>query len=124
MHRVSAETEFTRPASPFAPFVPRVLLRAGDLDTWVTEGTFVFADISGFTRLSEQLAELGKAGAEELTLILNATFDALLGVARSEGGDLVKFGGDALFLFFEGEYHAERACRAAYDMRAALKARG
>ena len=29
----------------------------------------------GFTRLSEQLAELGRAGAEELTLILNDTFE-------------------------------------------------
>lgn len=107
-----------------APFVPRQLLRARDRVTWVTEGTFVFADISGFTRLSEQLAELGKAGAEALTDILNATFDSLLGVARNEGGDLVKFGGDALFLFFDGEHHAERASRAAYGMRATLKARG
>ena len=108
----------------FAPFVPRLLLRARDRAAWLAEGTFVFADISGFTQLSERLAELGRAGAEELTLILNATFDALLGVARGEGGDLVKFGGDALFLFFEGDDHAERACRAAYGMRAALKARG
>ncbi len=84
----------------------------------------MFADISGFTRLSEQLAELGRAGAEELTRILNGTFDALLGVAHSEGGDLVKFGGDALFLFFEGDLHAERACRAAHRMRGSLKARG
>ena len=124
MQPLHLDAVLTQPPSTFAPFVPTVLLRAGDLDTWVTDGTFVFADISGFTRLSEQLAELGRAGAEELTLILNATFDALLGVARSEGGDLVKFGGDALFLFFEGEYHAERACRAAFGMRAALKARG
>jgi class 3 adenylate cyclase/tetratricopeptide (TPR) repeat protein len=84
----------------------------------------VFADISGFTRLSEQLAELGKAGAEELTVLLNATFEDLLGVARADGGDLVKFGGDALFLFFAGARHAERCCRAAAGMRAALKARG
>ncbi|MFZ4720510.1 MAG: adenylate/guanylate cyclase domain-containing protein, partial [Ilumatobacteraceae bacterium] len=84
----------------------------------------MFADISGFTKLSEQLAELGKAGAEELTVLLNATFEGLLSVARDEGGDLVKFGGDALFLFFEGDDHAARACRAAHGMRAALKARG
>ena len=90
----------------------------------MADGTFVFADISGFTKLSEQLAELGKAGAEELTVLLNATFESLLGVARDEGGDLVKFGGDALFLFFQGEHHAARACRAAHGMRAALKARG
>ncbi|MFM2071774.1 MAG: hypothetical protein RLZZ623_2037 [Actinomycetota bacterium] len=107
-----------------APFVPDQLRAARSLDNWTKDGTFVFADISGFTRLSEQLAELGKAGAEELTHLLNGTFEALLGVARDEGGDLVKFGGDALFLFFEGPDHAVRACRAAHGMRAALKARG
>ena len=106
------------------PFVPRLLLRVENRTVWHATGTVVFADISGFTRLSEQLAELGRAGAEELTRILNATFDSLLGVAHSEGGDLVKFGGDALFLFFEGDLHAERASRAAYRMRAALKQRG
>ena len=115
-----------------APFVPGLLLREAEARQllphwtrhWTTEGSFVFADISGFTRLSEQLAELGKAGAEELTVLLNGTFEALLGVARSERGDLVKFGGDALFLFFDGVDHALRACRAAHGMRAALKARG
>ena len=110
------------------PFVPELLLRARKRGQWTTqweiEGSFVFADISGFTKLSEQLAELGKAGAEELTVLLNATFESLLAVAMSEGGDLVKFGGDALFLFFGGDAHAERACRAAHGMRAALKARG
>lgn len=115
-------------SSLLTPFVPRVLLRASQSPQlaphWETNGSFVFADISGFTKLSEQLAELGKAGAEELTVLLNATFESLLGVARDEGGDLVKFGGDALFLFFHGEGHAERACRAAFGMRAALKERG
>ncbi len=119
-------------SSLLTPFVPGVLLRARPSTQWgqpwptqwQTDGSFVFADISGFTKLSEQLAELGKAGAEELTVLLNATFESLLRVARDEGGDLVKFGGDALFLFFDGERHAERACRAAHGMRAALKARG
>ncbi len=115
-------------SAPLTPFVPRVLLRASQSTQvtthWQTDGSFLFADISGFTKLSEQLAELGKAGAEELTVLLNATFESLLGVARDEGGDLVKFGGDALFLFFAGERHAERACRAAHGMRAALKVRG
>ncbi len=84
----------------------------------------VFADVSGFTKLSEKLAEQGKAGAEELTDILLGTFTDLLGEARDEGGDLLKYGGDALFLAFEGDGHAARACRAAHQMRAALKARG
>ncbi len=111
-------------SSLIAPFVPDQLLRVRAADQWQADGTFVFADISGFTKLSEQLAELGKAGAEELTHLLNGTFESLLGVARHEGGDLVKFGGDALFLFFQGDDHAARACRAAHGMRAALKARG
>ena len=71
-----------------APFVPRLLLRVHNRTVWEATGTVAFADISGFTRLSEQLAELGRAGAEELTNILNATFDALLGVAQDEGSSL------------------------------------
>ena len=31
------------------------------------EGTFVFVDISGFTKMSERLARQGKVGAEEVT---------------------------------------------------------
>ena len=57
-------------------------------------------------------------------MLLDATFESLLGVARADGGDLVKFGGDALFLFFDGDDHAACACRAAAGMRAALAARG
>jgi len=88
------------------------------------DGTLVFCDVSGFTKLSERLAEQGKAGAEELTLILNATFTDLLTAAFERGGDLLKFGGDALLLLFQGDGHPERACQAAFAMRAALKARG
>jgi class 3 adenylate cyclase/tetratricopeptide (TPR) repeat protein len=95
-----------------------------DRRAWADEATVVFADISGFTKLSEKLADLGKAGAEELVAILNGTFEALLGVADAEGGDLLKFGGDALLLQFVGADHAARGCRAAYGMRAALAQRG
>ena len=88
------------------------------------DGTLVFSDVSGFTKLSEKLAEQGKAGAEELTQILLGTFTDLLSEARDEGGDLLSFGGDALLLAFVGDGHATRATRAAVKMRAALKARG
>jgi class 3 adenylate cyclase/tetratricopeptide (TPR) repeat protein len=88
------------------------------------DGTLLFSDVSGFTKLSEKLAELGKAGAEELTEILMGTFTDLLGEARDEGGDLLSFGGDALLLAFVGKGHAARATRAAVRMRSALKARG
>ena len=65
-----------------------------------------------------------QGGCRGTHLILNGTFEALLGVARAEGGDLVKFGGDACSCSSMATVHAERACRAAYGMRAALKARG
>ena len=70
------------------------------------------------------LAGLGKAGAEELTLILNATFTDLLSIAFTESGDLLSYGGDALLLSFTDEGHATRAVRAAMGMREALRLRG
>ena len=88
------------------------------------DGSLCFADISGFTQLSERLARSGQVGAEELTAILNETFTELLHVALAAGGDLLKFGGDALCLLFDGSGHAPRAVRTAVEMRAALRARG
>ncbi len=85
------------------------------------EGTLVFVDVSGFTRMSERLATLGRAGAEEVNGVMNATFAGLLDVAYRYGGGLLKFGGDALLLFYDGEDHAPRAATAAFRMRALLK---
>ena len=59
----------------------------------------------------------GKAGAEELVGRISAVFDELIGVAERHGGDVLKFRGDALLLFFPGERHPERACGAASDMQ-------
>ena len=55
---------------------------------------------------------------------MNATFAALLGVAYAQGGGLLKFGGDALLLLYEGDEHAARAARAAFEMRRTLRAIG
>src|SRR6478672_33132 len=55
------------------------------------EGTMVFADISGFTRLTERLARLGKVGSEDMSDALDVTFTELLGVADADGADLVKW---------------------------------
>jgi class 3 adenylate cyclase/tetratricopeptide (TPR) repeat protein len=85
----------------------------------------VFADVSGFTRLSERLARHGKEGAEELVDVINSCFSALLAEAYGRGGSLVKFGGDAMVLMFydqEGDQqHALRACSAAAAMRRRLR---
>ena len=84
-------------------------------------GTLAFADISGFTRLTERLAAKGKIGAEEMSVILDVTFAALLSVAYDHGAWLVKWGGDAVLLLFEGPDDAERACTAAHEMRRTLR---
>jgi class 3 adenylate cyclase/tetratricopeptide (TPR) repeat protein len=110
------------------PFVPRVTvewLREQPERAWQQlEATLAFVDISGFTAMSERLSNLGKAGAEEVTGIMNATFSALLEEAYGQGGSLLKFGGDALLLLFTGESHAARAARASHSMRTVLRTIG
>ncbi|HEX4747076.1 MAG TPA: adenylate/guanylate cyclase domain-containing protein [Gaiellaceae bacterium] len=109
-------------------FVPRLTLewlRDEPESLWrEVDGTLAFVDISGFTAMSERLSSLGRAGAEEVTEVMNATFAALLAVAYAQGGGLLKFGGDALLLLYEGEDHASRAARAAFEMRRTLRAIG
>jgi class 3 adenylate cyclase/tetratricopeptide (TPR) repeat protein len=86
---------------------------------WAAHGSLVFCDVSGFTRLSEKLARQGKSGAEELVTNLSAIYTALLS-ATEDGGDLLKFSGDALVIFYEGDDHAARAVHAAQGMRRML----
>src|SRR3954466_4422533 len=110
------------------PYVPKLLGRwapTGDDDRHMrVSGSVAFVDISGFTRLTERLARKGKVGAEEMSDILSATFAGLLAEARDDGADLVKWGGDAMLLLFQGSDHALRAARAAHRMRAALRGSG
>ncbi|HVM12516.1 MAG TPA: tetratricopeptide repeat protein [Actinomycetota bacterium] len=84
-------------------------------------GSMAFVDVSGFTKMSERLARRGKVGAEEVAGVIDRCFSALLGVAHAEGGQLLKFGGDALLLFFSGEEHERRAARATASMRRTLR---
>jgi class 3 adenylate cyclase/tetratricopeptide (TPR) repeat protein len=86
--------------------------------------TLVFADISGFTRMTEMLAVRGKIGAEEIGDLINATLEPLLETAYGYGAGLIKFGGDAIVLLFQGAGHAVRGCRAAYEMQQVMRATG
>src|SRR5215212_1272314 len=100
-------------------YVPRIVLRlladTPDARFRTIEATVVFADISGFTRLSERLARSGREGAEELAETIGGCLSALLAVAHENGGELLKIAGDALLLLFEGEGHATRASRSAIE---------
>ncbi|MCX6021340.1 MAG: adenylate/guanylate cyclase domain-containing protein, partial [Chloroflexi bacterium] len=59
-------------------------------------GAALFADITGFTALAEQLARRGPVGAEELGDLLNRYFRQLIALIEAHGGDVVKFAGDGL----------------------------
>ncbi len=85
------------------------------------DGTLVFADVSGFTALTEKLTQRGRIGAEEIVETLNRVFGPMLQIAAMRGGELLKFGGDALLFLFRGDDHPEQACDAAVQMRTALR---
>jgi hypothetical protein len=50
-----------------------------------------------------------REGAEQITEAIEKSFESILLVAYENGGSLLKFGGDALLLWFEGADTAVRA---------------
>ena len=86
-------------------------------------GTLLFADISGFTAMSERLSTLGKEGAEQIVALVNRYFSAMLDVLFAYSGDLFKFGGDALLAFFPDSSETPgsvNALHAAWAMQQAM----
>ncbi|HEY3612491.1 MAG TPA: adenylate/guanylate cyclase domain-containing protein, partial [Gaiellales bacterium] len=122
----AASARFEAATDPLRPFVPRIAvdwLRDAPAERARRfEGTLVFADISGFTELTEALAKRGREGAEEIAGVVDAAFAELIRQAYSYHADLLKFGGDAILLLFRGEGHAQRAGAAAVGMQDALTA--
>lgn len=105
------------------PFVPQIIRRVDREKPWVEwiPGTVLFADVSGFTPLSEALAALGAEGAEILTDILNRYFSEMIGILHAHGGQVMKFGGDAILCFLEGEARIDAALHASCRMQSAMK---
>jgi predicted ATPase/class 3 adenylate cyclase len=94
----------------------------GKVSGQFVDGTLLFADISGFTAMSERLSRIGREGAEEINTIVNRYFGTMLSILRDHHGQLVEFGGDALLgLFFEPD-STTRAVQAAQSMQAAMGA--
>lgn len=95
------------------PFVPAHLARKlitnpeweGHPDSDFVTSAVLFADISGFTRLTESLDEQGAEGSEEITQVLNRCFRPMIDILASESGEVVKFSGDALMVMFPAEDH-------------------
>src|SRR5215207_7148237 len=90
----------------------------------VLHGAVLFADISGFTTLTESLARtLGaRLGAEELTRQLNYVYDALIHETDQFGGSIISFNGDAITCWFDGENSAHRAVTCAFALQQVMKA--
>jgi predicted ATPase/class 3 adenylate cyclase len=112
--------------SAVGTYLPRAVL-IGDRELRVGRGTFrhgtmLFADVSGFSALTERFSQKrGREGAEEMTLIVNRFLETVNSIAVQYGGDLLKFAGDAALSFYQGKEHAARACRAAWEMQKAVQ---
>ncbi|MBD3170350.1 MAG: hypothetical protein GF307_12775, partial [candidate division Zixibacteria bacterium] len=87
------------------PYLPSIILeqkRDGfSSSIEVLEGSLMFADISGFTAISEKLSRVGKSGSEELTTIINRHLSGMVSIITAHGGDILKFGGDATLVYFD-----------------------
>ena len=70
------------------------------------EAAVLFADVSGFTKLSEAMAkQYGERGAEMVAVHLNNYFAQLVKLITAEGGDVFKFAGDALIVLWTPVIH-------------------
>jgi adenylate cyclase len=95
--------------------IESIVQREGAVDAGggvkAAEVTVLFADLAGFTALSEKL------GPEEVSSILEGYFTHAVDAIFEEGGTLDKFIGDCVMAFFGAPVaqadHAQRAVRAA-----------
>jgi class 3 adenylate cyclase len=95
-------------------------LHTAELST--LHGALLYADISGFTALTERLMPQGPAGVERLVQRLNAYFDRLIEVLLDHGGDVLKFAGDTLIVLFPDRDGAASAESVQHAAAAALVA--
>ncbi len=88
----------------YAPYLPNIIVdrisgSAGQDEAAHVEpvsAAVMFADVSGFTPLTERLSRQGADGTERLTDALNDFFARMIEAVQGHGGDVLKFAGDAL----------------------------
>jgi adenylate cyclase len=91
-----------------------------------SQGSAIFADISGFTPLTEKLTQaLGpRRGVEALSQQLNAVYGALIDRMERYGGSVISFAGDSIIGWFEQAESGSaplRAATCAQEMQAAMQ---
>jgi class 3 adenylate cyclase len=100
----------------------RTLAAATPLPT-TAEGSALFADISGFTPITEKLRQIlgARHGAETLAAHLNRVYDALIEQVEGYGGSIISFAGDAITCWFAGEDAPVRATGCAFALLDAMR---
>ena len=98
-------------ASTYLSVSLRRRLRAGPInppERTRFSAALAFIDISGFTALSEALAQAhGAEGAELLQSYTNIYLERLISAVHAFGGDILKFGGDAFIVLWRHLVDAE-----------------
>lgn len=108
-------------------YLPQDRLRAlarGETLPEHCHGAALFADISGFTALTEALTQGSgqRRGVEELARRINAVHQALIDEVERCGGSVIGFAGDGMTCWFDAQWPepAQRALRCAHGMQRAM----
>jgi class 3 adenylate cyclase len=101
--RFSAETfKLDRRGKVMGSMLPdEIIIDPSDYEPRKFDAAIVFADISGFTHLSEEYNKPGKGGPSRLSIVLNSYIGSIVQEILLHGGDVLKFAGDALLIMFK-----------------------
>ena len=101
------------------PYISFSTLQAAEKEnkkaTTSRELCFLFTDIRGFTTLCESKSP------KEVVEILNHYLDIETEIILNNGGDIDKFVGDEMMAFFSGPKKEYNACKAAMEIRSAMR---
>lgn len=123
--RIQAERDMATVSQIFGRFVPAAVAASmiedrGVLDPVERQATVLFADIAGFTNLTES------KGPRATVDVLNAYFDAATEIISKQHGVVTQFQGDAILAVFnvpvENAEHARCAYEAALELLSTIQA--
>ncbi|MCG8508001.1 MAG: adenylate/guanylate cyclase domain-containing protein [Rhodospirillales bacterium] len=110
----------------FGRYVPETVAATlvadgGGLRPQLSSATVLFADLAGFTAMSERL------DPPEIVEVLNRYFSAMVDIIEGHGGVVTQFQGDAILAIYNVPIadpdHAEKAVRTAIEMQKAVSER-
>ena len=100
-------------AHPLTPYLPRWLsnrLTEAEVEpgcAWDIQAVVLFADLAGFTALTEAMQLGGPQGVETLGEALGETYGELVDAVYAYGGDVVKFAGDSLTVVWPAAHESQ-----------------